>query len=337
MEQDCFTSTEIRRIFRLDDKLIARQTLFNAESRDEIPRSTRMARGKTQVRQWSIDQLPDIGKRFGFLAKPASQKVVCIFTQKGGTLKSTLTYTFARATAINGIKTIVVGLDIQASITNLLLPVTVESLTELSAVRNRPGLFHVFYEGAVLADVIQKTDLPTLDVIPETASLAMLGKMIPANGSKQNPYTLFKDKLLPLLAEYDLVIFDNAPNWSPLVENALTAAQSVIAPVACDVGTYQVLDNNLAALNEFQTAFKIEWDNFIMVPTLLEKSKLSQQIYAAYVANHSEAVLPVPIRRAVIGQESSALNRSVLEYDPASDLAQDYFELMKALWKKVAG
>src|ERR1035437_8529920 len=228
MEQCSFTSTEIRRIFRLDEKLVARQTLFNAESRDEIPKSTRMARGKTQVRQWSIDQLPEIGKRFGFLAKPASQKVVCIFTQKGGTLKSTLTYTFARASAINGIKTIVVGLDIQASITNLLLPVTVESLTELSAVRNRPGLFHVFYEGATIADVVQKTDLPTLDVIPETASLAMLGKMIPANGSKQNPYTLFKEKLLPLLAEYDLVIFDNAPNWSPLVENALTSAQSVI-------------------------------------------------------------------------------------------------------------
>ncbi len=337
MEQNNFTSTEIRKIFRLDEKLTARQSLFNAEARDEIPRSTRMARGKVQVRQWSIDQLPEIGKKFGFLQRPSSQKVICIFTQKGGTLKSTLTYTLARAAAINGIKTLVIGLDIQASITNLLLPIAVESLTELSAIRNRPGLFHLFYENALLEDVTQKTDLPTLDVIPETASLAMLSKMIPANGSKQNPYTLFNDKLLPLLKDYDLVIFDNAPNWSPLVENALTASRSILAPVACDVGTYQVLDNNLAAITEFQEAFKIEWDNFIMVPTLLEKSKLSQQIYAAYVANHSESVLPVPIRRAVVGQESSALNRSVLEYDPSSDLAQDYFELMKAVWKKVVG
>ena len=110
MEQDNFTSTEIRRIFRLDEKLTARQTLFNAESRDEIPRSTRMARGKTQVRQWSINQLPEIGKRFGFLEKPTSQKAVCIFTQKAELLNPPSLMP-RRATAINGIKTIVVGLD----------------------------------------------------------------------------------------------------------------------------------------------------------------------------------------------------------------------------------
>lgn len=72
-----------------------------------------------------------------------------------------------------------------------------------------------------------------------------------------------------------------------------------------------------------------------MVPTLLEKTKLSQQIYATYLANHSESVVSNPIRRTVIGEEANYLRRSVIEYDSTSPLAGDYHDMVATIWKRI--
>jgi len=120
MEKTHWTSSDIQKLFRLDERIKSRQTLFNAEERGEIPTAARLARGKHQIRQWSIEQLPEIGSRFGFLQKPKEQQFICVYTAKGGVLKTTLAYSLARILALNGIKTLVVGLDIQGSESGIL-------------------------------------------------------------------------------------------------------------------------------------------------------------------------------------------------------------------------
>ena len=290
-----------------------------------------MARGKQQVRQWSLEQLPEIGVKFGFLQKPKETQAICVYTAKGGVLKTTLAYSLARILAINGIKTIVVGLDIQCSITDIALPPKeVRSLEESNS--RCLGLYHHLFEKAPLESVIQPTFLPTLDVIPETPDLNVLEKKLRLEPRRE--YVL-RDRLLPLLANYDVVIFDNGPSWNQLIENALTASNNIVSPIGCDLGTYQALQTNLATLTEFQNAMKLEWDNFILVPTLLEKTKLSQQIYGAYLNQYGERIIPTPIRRGVKGQEALVLRQSALKYDPSSPLAQDYFELVQEVWKRI--
>jgi len=324
-----WTSTRIQKLFKLNLK--NKQTLFNAEKRCEIPLSIRKERGKTQVRLWQTAQLPYIGEKFGFIKKPLNQKIICVYTAKGGVLKTTLAYNIARILALNGLKTLIIGLDIQCSITDICIPpIEAESLED--SAEQHLGMYHILYEKAPLEKVIKNTNLPTLNVIPETPSLNVLEKKI--RDEKRREYIL-KDKIIPHLSQYDAIILDNSPSWNMLIENALTIANVVISPVGCEIGTYHSLQTNLTTLHDFRETMKLSWDHFFLVPTLLEKTKLSQQIYGAYLNEHGENIIPIPIRRAVKGQEAILLRKSVLEHDISSPLSQDYFELIIALWNKV--
>ncbi len=328
---ETLTSSKIQKLF----KMLSVQTLFNAEERNEIPHAERIARGSTFVRHWTIEQLPEIGKRFGFLKAPVKQVIACIYTQKGGVLKTTISYTIARILALCGIKVLIIGVDIQGSITKTAVPIPeAESLDDLKRIRKTwGGLYHLLYDDAELFDVVKKTDLPTLDVIPENAGLRVLDRRLSTESNRER---YFKNKLLPLLEDYQVVIFDNGPNWNQLVENTLVCSNVVISPVGCDVGTFDVLETNLDQIWEFQKAIKdIQWDDFIMVPTLLEKTKLSSQIYGTYTHTYEKYIIPAAIRRAVIGQESAFMRKTAIEHDPKSALAQDYYDVVTAIWARI--
>lgn len=331
MEKQFWSTSDIHKLFKLDMKVKSRQTLLNAEERGEIPKAKRVSRGSTQVRQWSLDQLPEIGSKFGFLVKPKNQKVLCVYTAKGGVLKTTLAYSIARILALNGIKTIIIGLDIQCSITDIALPPTeIESLDDAS--NQQLGLYHYLFDKISLKKIIKQTSLPTLSIIPETTDLNLLEKKLRLEPRREY---LLKDKLVPELNDYEVIIFDNGPSWNQLIENALTASNSIISPIGCDIGTYQALQTNLNTLFEFQAAMKLDWDNFVLIPTLLEKTKLSQQIYGTYLNQYADKVIPTPLRRGVKGQEAILLKQSAIEHDSNSSLAQDYYELTQELWYRI--
>lgn len=339
-EKQGFSLKQIQQMYRMDLRYKSKQTLFNSEEKGEIPKAMRVPRGsgKIEERRWLTNQLPQIGKRFGFLeAQLKYPEIISVFTQKGGTLKSTFTYSFSRILALNGIRVLMIGLDTQGSLTNVALgSQTPDSLEEFRKLRDEwGGLYHLLFQKDVtIDDVIQKTDLPTLDVIPETGELAELERRLQGSDGRES---VFKKKLLPQIKGYDVVIFDNSPSWNQLVKNSLFCASTVISPIGCDLGTFEVIDTNMKTVREFQENLGIHWRNFIMVPTLLEKTKLSQQIYGAYISTYGDNVLPSPIRRGVLAQEASFCRQSVLEYDPTSALAGDYYDLINGIWSKLIG
>jgi chromosome partitioning protein len=335
MEKSSWTNSDIQKLFFFDKRNKNRQTLLNAEERGEIPKAKRVSRGTIQVRQWGLDQLPFIGARYGFLNGPRKQHIVCVYTPKGGVLKTSFAFYFGRMLALNGIKALFVGLDIQCSLTDYALPLKqFESLEEsVNSQEQRLGLYHLLFEKAPINDVIKTTSLPTLDIIPETPDLNMLEKKLRLEARREY---LFKDKLIPCLDDYKVIIFDNGPSWNQLIENALTAAENILTPIGCDIETYQALQTNLGIIFDFQKTMSLKWEGFYLIPTLLEKTKLSQQIYGAYLNNYKDRVMPIPIRRSVVGQESRVLRHSVIEHDRSSLLAQDYFELVCDLWNKIS-
>jgi chromosome partitioning protein len=194
------------------------------------------------------------------------------------------------------------------------------------------GLYKLLYEKYPINEVIQHTEIPTLDIIPETHDLNLLEKALRLANRREY---YFKDKLLPLLSGYDVIIFDNGPSWNQLIENALTVSDTVISPIGCDLLSYKAMETNLNTIFEFGKGMKILWDNILLVPTLLEKNKLSQQIYGAYLTKYADIIISNPIRRAIKGQESLIFGQTSIEHDPTSPLAQDYFELIQEMWKKI--
>lgn len=330
MVKEYWTSAEVSNIFQLKKREVSRQTLFNAEERGEIPVAERIKRGSLLARQWKTSQLPEIGKRFGFISKPEHQSVICVYTAKGGVLKTTMAYTLAKVLALNGLKVLLIGLDIQCSLTDITLPrKEYESLDEVEDV---VGLYKLLYDKCPLSEAIQHTELPTLDIIPETHDLNLLEKALRLANRREY---FFKDKLLPSLTEYDIIIFDNGPSWNQLIENALVASDTLVSPIGCDLLSYKAVETNLNTIFEFGKAMKVAWKNVFLIPTLLEKNKLSQTIYGTYLNTYKDIILSIPIRRAIKGQESLILGQSSIEHDPTSPLAQDYFDLIQEMWKKI--
>ena len=341
MEQKTYSSSDIQKIFRVSEKYSSPVSLLNAEERGDIPKADRVQRGRVSVRKWTPDQLPGIGKKFGFLnGATREQQVLTTFLSKGGVLKSSFTYNLARILALNSVKMesaekskiLIIGLDLQGTITDYALPpLKVESLEDAEQ-SERMGLAQLFYEKAPLEKIILPTDLPNLFIIPENSALNNLEKRLRFETRKEY---VFRDKLLPQLQDFSVIIFDNSPNWNSLIENSLACATTVLSPIGCELGSYQALKNHTANIQEFAEAVQASWDNYFLIPTFLEKSKISQQIYGAYLNQYPENVLPTPIRRSAVGQESLALHKSVIEYAPTSPLADDYYEVVKTLWNKI--
>lgn len=324
VENRRYKSSDIQKLFK-----ITKDKFDELESSGLIPSPEKIKLGNINTKIWRTADLSVIGSMVGFLKKPKKKPLIITeFTKKGGVGKSSHSHALARTMAINGMKTLFIGLDTQQSSTVLTFPgLDLDSLTAMA-----PGLFHLFFEGATMEEVARETDLPTLHMIPETSELKALEEKI--NEQRLKEY-FFKRTLLDKFSNYDVVIFDNAPAWSNLVENSAAIADVLISPVSCELGTLSVLPQNLAELNSFQTELNLNFD-FIMIPTFLDHTnKLSCQIYEVYKRNYPEAILPYPIRKSIKGQEAQAFHISPIEYDPSSQLASDYFNSFVALFKRL--
>lgn len=327
-----FSVGDVEKIFHLKEKINSRQTLLNLEERGEIPKATRVGRGKggkIQQRVWSSSDLVGIGEKLGFLQKPTKQHRIVFNISKGGNLKTSQSFNWCRMLALSGIKVLAIPLDIQKSFTKLVSnELEVEDISQVQ--EEGLGLYHLLFEGATLEQVVQKTDLPTLDFLPETSELNILEKRLRLENRKEY---FFLDRLVPKLKDYDVIVWDTAPSFSSLIENALVASTEIVSPIGCEVGTYQVLNDYLEILAEFFEIMKIEPAHYF-VPVLLDKNKISQQIYGAYLSRYSDKIIATPIRRSVIAQEASVMRQSVFEYSPDSPLASDQYEAITEFWKR---
>jgi len=328
-----FTPNEVTKLFRITK---TKTSLLRDEANNIIPKAERIIRGKSLVRAWKKTDLPALGKIYGFLKPPASTQIISVYTAKGGVLKTTLSYNLARFLAINGIKTLVVGLDVQCSITDLLA--NQPEVDSIDKIITLPGLYEAAKPsidgGLLINSVIQKSDLPTLDFIPESINLNFLEQKIRDEKKREH----FLTRLIePIRNDYQVIIFDNAPSWNFLIQNSLVTSNVVISPIGCDVGTYRSVSQNIGIINNYKKDMDLFWSRFIIVPTLLEKTKISTQIEAQYKTMYPELITNTSIRRAVKGQESVLKNASIIETDPSSPLANDYYETITEMWEKILG
>lgn len=326
-----YTTNDIMKIFQMSNT--QKSSILAAEKKNEIPLAEKTARGSIKVRQWKSEDLPAIGKKFGYLKSPGGQKVISIYTPKGGVTKTTLSANLGRMLALNGIKTMLIGLDFQRSLTRYIIPESYDAsnIEELSR-DNGAGLHHILFEDKSIEDVMLKTDLPTLDIIPETSDLNFMSKKIRLQNRREY---LFGDKLVEKLKDYEVIIFDCNPGWNDLTENALVSSNNIIMPLACEIECYEALQANIEEIAEYQSEMRLNWDNFLMVPSLLENTAMSQAIYKQYVTLYQDNIIAFPTRRAVTAQEARVNHKSIIEYAPKSAIANDYYDMVKALWGEI--
>jgi len=329
-----FTFKKIVSIFGAE---VSRNALIRAEESGQIPSPERLETGSVKRRSWTIDDLPTIGEKYGYLKKPERPIVISTFTTKGGVLKTTLALNIARTAALHNIRTCVVGLDLQGDVSLALgMNSGIEDAADMDEaiqnLRSPKGLFDVQQEELTLDDVVTSTDIPTLSFIPETPELVHLEQHITAMNRRE--YWL-KDKVIePLKKKFDLIILDCSPNWNRLVTNALAASDVLISPLECKINNFRNFEAFIKFLNSFKKEMGLNFQT-VFVPTRFSSNrKLSVDIKNWYMSNASGCIHST-IRESAAGEEAMAQNLSLPEYAPTSLQADEMREVLREVWSRI--
>ncbi|MBF0316248.1 MAG: ParA family protein [Oligoflexia bacterium] len=329
MDELYYTPKHIRAIYDVkhDNKTIAYH-----ESNKHIPPSAKQSVGALKnVSCWTAQQLPDIGRFYGKLKRQLKQTIIVVYMGKGGVLKTTLSYNIARTLALNGIDVLIIGLDTQVSMTTLALKP--EQYFDLKNFKECEGLDDFVRKGASLEKIIKPTDLPTLDILPETSNLNTLETTLKLQSPRE---TFFINKLIThdCLKKYNVILFDCAPGFDVLTENALFASEHLIVPMSTEIGTAQASVQNIKKIQEFQARMNKKFQSISIVPTLVTNTKLSRQLFSMYESKFGNLVTSNSIRRAITAQESLIKKKSSIEYDQLCDLSQDFKKVIEELWNE---
>lgn len=225
---------------------------------------------------------------------------------KGGTGKTTTAAALAQAAAADKKRVLAIDLDPQGNLS-----------FALAADQLRPGSYHLLH-GAEAAEVTQIT-AQGISVIAASPDLAT-EKTAPASARR------LQAALAPLQKRYDYVFIDTPPQMGELTFNALQAATGLIIPLETDnsslQGLYQIADI-AQQMQRSNPALRI-------TGTILTRydgrPKINRYLRDVIAEKGQEIGAPflMAIRAGVSIREAQALQKSIFDYAPRSNPAQDY-------------
>jgi chromosome partitioning protein len=155
--------------------------------------------------------------------------VLTVCQRKGGVGRSTLLFNLAGALAKRGLKTLLVDLDPQASITQICL--SPEATDSLPPARTVVGLVGDEY-GTPARSVIVPTEVPGVELVPGSNALAKYNHPEPEKtGPMQDA---LRDALDEVRDAYDAILCDTPPSLETLSWLPAVAADVAITPTPAE-------------------------------------------------------------------------------------------------------
>lgn len=243
-------------------------------------------------------------------------KAIAIFNQKGGVGKTTTNINLAACLAKKGKKILVLDIDPQGNTTSG-LGIEKKALKKSS--------YNLMIEDDINAeDVILKTGVDNLDIIPANVSLSGAEVELAIIRGREKR---LKKALNQVKEKYDFIFIDCPPSLGLLTINSLTAVDSVLIPIQCE---FYALEGVAQLMNTIEIVRKNLNEKLYVQGVILSmfdgRTNLSVQVVEEVKKYFREKVYKTVIPRNVRLAEAPSYGLPIIEYDPKSKGAEAYRE-----------
>lgn len=244
--------------------------------------------------------------------------MIALANQKGGVGKTTSSVNLSSSLAFLGKKVLLVDIDPQGN---------ASSGVGVNKGEIEHCIYDVLVDDVAIQDVLQKTDLDNLNVIPATIQLAGAEvELVPAISREIR----LKKAIDSIRDDYDYVIIDCPPLLGLLTLNALTAADSVLIPVQCEYYALEGLSQLLNTIRIVQKHLNEDLQIEGVLLTMLDaRTNLGIQVIEEVKKYFQNKVFNTIIPRNVRLSEAPSHGKPILLYDAKSKGAEVYLELAK--------
>jgi chromosome partitioning protein len=246
--------------------------------------------------------------------------VIAVANQKGGVGKTTTAINLGASLGVAERPTLLVDVDAQANATSGL---------GLEVDEGRPGLYEVMIGRVGIRDAVVKTEVPFLDAVPSTPSLAGAEVELVSEIGRE---LILRRALDEVRESYDYIILDCPPSLGILTVNALVAADSVLIPIQCEYYALEGLGRFLKTVQLVQRSLNPDLAVEGVLLTMFDsRLNLASQVADETRKHFPDKVYDTVVPRNVRLSEAPSFGKPIVLYDILSAGARSYLNLAKEM------
>jgi chromosome partitioning protein len=241
---------------------------------------------------------------------------LCIANQKGGVGKTTTAINLSAAFAMRGRRSLLIDLDPQGN----------SSMSYLDVREVQRSVYDAIVDSTcTLADIVLPSNVPNLWIAPARIGLAKLeAKLV----GELDAHFRLKDRLEPIIAQYDHVIIDCPPTLGLLTVNALVAATHLLIPIQSSYFALEGTDDLLETIEKVRARANPALQLLGVLVTMHDRrTSLARDIRGQIQKVFGEKVFQTVITKSVRLEESPAYKESIFSFAPESSGATEYYSL----------